>query len=101
MDMKYVAVYENWLHFIRRMSTGEEVADFFQAVFKYMNEKAEPQNLSDLGQMAFGFVRPFLDESVEKWNRKSAVNKRNGLKGAKIRWDAERARKDEILAEIE
>ena len=94
--MKYVAVYENWTHLFRRMATGTEVAEFLDAMFRYIQEREEPHGLTDLGQMSFEFIRPFLDESIDRWNRKAAINQRNGRKGALARWDAERARKDEL-----
>lgn len=96
-QMKYIAVYQNWMPLFRRMATGTEVADFFDAMFKYVNERVGPQGLNDLGQMAFGFIQPFLDDSLERWNRKAAINQRNGRKGAQMRWDAVRAHKREIL----
>lgn len=83
--MKYIPVYDNWLHFIRYMQTGAEVADFFEAIFGYLRHGTEPEGLTPLGMMSFGVVRPFLDESKERWNRRAEASRRNGMKGAKMK----------------
>ena len=83
--MKYIPVYENWLHFIRYMESGEEVARFFEAVFEYLRNGVGPKNLTPISMMSFGIVRPFLDESKDRWNRRAEANRRNGQKGAQAR----------------
>lgn len=95
MDMKYLPLFPNWFPIIRCMETGAEVADFLEAAFEYHQKGTFTHKVSKMGQATLEAIRPVLDKAKERWMRKSAVNKRNGLKGADARWHRGRAKNGE------
>ena len=80
MDMKYISLFENWLPMIRKMSSADAVADFLASIFAYQRTMKIPTDLEPMGMMAFDVVKPFLDESAERYQRRCEVNRRNGRK---------------------
>lgn len=85
MDMRYIAVFHNWLPMIRRMSSPDAIVKFFEALFTYQRTQIPPTNLEPMGMMAFDVIRPFLDEAAERYQRRCEVNRRNGKKGALVK----------------
>lgn len=80
------------------MSTGKEVADTLQAAFDYLRGETPKSKLTPMGEALIAVMRPSLDKAKERWERKSAINKRNGIKGAQIRWQAARMQPQRSIA---
>lgn len=98
--MKYLALFPNWVPLLAAFPTGKDVGQFLEKVFAYIQTGQHPTDLSEMGNLAFAVMKPFIDSSKERYNRKQEIMRANGRKGGLAKSMNNRLRIEAELADF-
>lgn len=98
--MKFLALFPNWVPLLAAFPTGKDVGDFLNKVFAYIQTGQHPTDLSDMGNLAFAVMKPFIDSSKERYTRKREIMRMNGRKGGMAKSMNNRLRMEAGLADF-
>ena len=79
-EPKSILLYLSFQSAFDRLS-DEKVGRLIKSLFPYVKRGVEPQFEDNELQLSFDFIRPRLDEDLEKYRRKCEINAANGRKG--------------------